>query len=109
MASSVAVSCAGYYAYHEITAVLDNNLAVHGLGNMIMEKLRKCSRRAPNPTPTEGLKIEISPNPMAPLKTVVWQRRAAADSGNQADTTSVEDVPYVLLYMTVSTPTPFGH
>lgn len=67
-----------------------------------MDKLRKCSRRPPNPTPAEGLKFDIQQNPMAPLKSIVWQRRAAADSGTQADDTAPEDVPYVLLYMTVN-------
>lgn len=82
--------------------MLDTSLARHALGNLIMDKLRKCSRRPPNPTPADGLKFDIQQNPLAPQKSIVWQRRAAADSGSQASDASVEDVPYVLLYMTVS-------
>ena len=94
---------AGYYAYHEITTVLDTSLATHAIGRLIMDKLSKCSRRPPNPTPPDGLKFGIQQNPMTPFKSIVWQRRAAAEADSQADTSPVEDVPYVLLYMTVRT------
>ena len=81
--------------------MLDTSLATHAIGRLIMDKLSKCSRRAPNPTPPDGLKFGIQQNPMTPFKSIVWQRRAAAEADSQADTSAVEDVPYVLLYMTV--------
>lgn len=37
---------------------------------------------------------------MAPFKSIVWRRRAVADSGVEVEQ-APENVPYVLLYFTV--------
>jgi len=91
---------AGYYALHEITAILDTQLVADPLGSLIMDKLRKCSGK---PTcPCSGIKFEIQANPMRPLKSIMWQRSSVAEPGVAMKASDAENVPYILLYFTVS-------
>ena len=96
---SVTAVHAGFYALQEITAILDPQLARHKTGRDIMDKLESYSRKAP--TPCDGLKLEIQPNPMAPVKSIRWRRASVAESGADLNNPEAEDVPYVLLYFTV--------
>lgn len=92
--------CAGVYALQEITAILDPKLATHKMGRDIMEKLQSYSKKAP--TPCNGLKMEIETNPMTPIKSITWRRSSVAESGADMNSSDAEDVPYVMLYFTVS-------
>lgn len=92
--------CAGVYALQEITAILDPKLATHKMGRDIMDKLQSYSKKAP--TPCNGLKMEIEANPMTPIKSIRWRRSSVAESGADINSSDAEDVPYVMLYFTVS-------
>lgn len=92
--------CAGVYALQEITAILDSKLAAHKMGRDIMDKLQSYTKKAP--TPCSGLNIDIQTNPMSPIKSIRWRRASVADSGADMSNSDAEDVPYVMLYFTVS-------
>lgn len=91
---------AGFYALQEITAVLDTQLVAHPLGSAIMDKLRNCTGKAT--APCTGIKFEIQANPMTPFKSIVWKRSSVSEPDADSEGSDAEDVPYVLLYLTVS-------
>ena len=91
---------AGYYALQEITAVLDTQLVTDPLGSAIMDKLRSCTGKAT--APCSGIQFEVQTNPMKPYKSVVWKRCSVPEPGRAVEAEDAEDVPYVLLYFTVS-------
>ena len=91
---------AGYYALQEITAVLDTQLVKDPLGSTIMDKLRSCTGKAT--APCTGIQFEVQTNPMKPCKSVVWKRCSVPEPGRAVEAEDAEDVPYVLLYFTVS-------
>ena len=92
--------CAGAYALQEITAILDPKLAADKMGRDIMDKLQSYSKKAP--TKCNGLKMDIQINPMSPTKSIMWRRSSVAESGADMSSSDFEDVPYVMLYFTVS-------
>ena len=92
--------CAGVYALQEITAILDPKLATHKMGRDIMDKLQSYTKKAP--TPCNGLSIDIQTNPMTPIKSIRWRRSSVTESGADMSSSDAEDVPYVMLYFTVS-------
>lgn len=70
------------------------------MGRDIMDKLQSYSKKAP--TPCNGLSMDIQTNPMTPIKSIRWRRSSVADSGADMSSSDAEDVPYVMLYFTVS-------
>ena len=67
-----------------------------------MDKLQSYTRKAP--TPCNGFKVDIQPNPMTPIKSIRWRRASVTESGADLNGLDAEDVPYLLLYFTVSCP-----
>ena len=98
--SALLHTLAGYYALQEITAVLDTQLVKDPLGSAIMDKLRSCTGKAT--APCTGIQFEVQTNPMKPCKSVVWKRCSVPEPGRAVEEEDAEDVPYVLLYFTVS-------
>lgn len=84
----------------EITAVLDTELVKDPLGSAIMDKLRSCTGKAT--APCSGIQFEVQTNPMKPCKSIVWRRCSVPEPGRAVEAEDAEDVPYVLLYFTVS-------